>query len=241
METVEQGRGVGLQLAGRAVPVEGLVFDFDGVLVDSDELHWRAYRRAFAAEGIVFSLAEYVSGAKGRARAAVIERFGPDLDDAARTRVAQAKTDEAHRLVTAGLLEPVAGAVAFVRAVRDRGLRCGVASTSVIAPVALQQMGIAGLFDCICAKGPGDRAKPHPDIFLRAFSLLDRSAARCLVVEDTVVGARAALRAGAPVVIRGGESEWRDEPMRSALEGFFSDYPELHRRLGWGALAEEAA
>jgi beta-phosphoglucomutase-like phosphatase (HAD superfamily) len=71
--------------------------------------------------------------------------------------------------------------------------------------------------------------------------MLDRSAARCLVVEDTVVGARAALRAGAPVVIRGRESEWVDDAMRSDLEGFFDDYPELHRRLGWGTLAEEAA
>lgn len=219
-------------------PIDGLIFDFDGVLVDSDPLHAEAYRRAFEAHGIRMSLADYVERAKGLGRSEVVALFGAELGPREREDVARIKTLEAQRLIREGGLAPVEAVIPFLRSARARGFACAVASTSEIAGFAVESLGLTALFDCVCAKRPEDRAKPHPDVFLRAIAGLDRTPARCLVVEDTPIGVRAARAAGAQVVVRGCEADWTDGPHAQDVLGYFSCYRALHRAFGWGPLEE---
>lgn len=213
-----------------------IVFDFDGVLVESDDLHCEAYRRAFSPHGIEFGLREYLAGAKGHGRAAVVDQFGASLGQEARRDVAGAKAVEARKLVEEGRLELVPGARRFIESARSRGLRCAVASTSVLAPFALEVLGCAGDFDTICATRKGERPKPHPDVYLRAFRELEEEPTRCLVIEDTPVGATAGREAGAPVAIRGDVSDWSSEPILAEISDFFVRFASLHEALGWGVL-----
>ncbi|MCP4006200.1 MAG: HAD-IA family hydrolase [bacterium] len=220
--------------------VDRLVFDFDGVLADSDDVHWQAYRLAFEPYGIPFTREDYVESAKGYGRREVVAAFGASLDPLEREDVAQAKTDEAKQLVRAGELKPAEGAIHFIRAARARGILSAVASTSEIAALAVEAMGMTSLFECICAKRAEDRPKPHPDVFLRAFAELERSAERCLVIEDTPTGVRAALAASAAVVVRGRAEEWSDEALRGEISSFFVDFGALHAQLGWGPMESVA-
>lgn len=221
--------------------IEALIFDFDGVIVDSDPLHAEAYRRAFARQGIAVTEQDYVERAKGRGRSEVIELFGRELAAEARAEVARVKTLEALELVRAGGLEPVASVVAFLRAVRSRGLPCAVASTSEIADFAVEALGLSPLFDAVCARRRSDRSKPHPDVFERATRALGRPPERCLVVEDTPVGVRAARAAGMPVVVRGPRADVWSGPLEREVHLFFDDYAALHRWLGWGPLPRAEA
>lgn len=227
--------------AVRLPPIEGLVFDFDGVLVDSDALHAEAYRRAFARHGIELTEKDYVEHAKGRGRGEVVAFFGAALPADARAEVAQVKTLEARALIEEGGLEPVESVVAFLHAARARRLPCAVASTSEIAGFAVEALGLARFFDVVCARRPADRAKPHPDVFERAIRSLGRRPESCLVVEDTPVGVRAARAARAPVVVRGPRTDaWPASIAREVLF-CFDDYAELHLRLGWGPLPRSEA
>ena len=111
-----------------------------------------------------------------------------------------------------------------------------MASTSEAAGFAVTALGLAEFFDCVCGKGEGDRPKPHPDVFLNALRKLGMSADRCLVVEDTPVGAQAALRAGTQVIVRAADPLAGQE-FPDGVIGTFATYAELHAGLGWGPLA----
>jgi HAD superfamily hydrolase (TIGR01509 family) len=229
-------------LSSRAYPFEGaiesIVFDFDGVLVDSDELHWRAYHEALADYGVAFSLEDYRERAKGRDRGSVIELFCSHLGEAERQRIAEAKGEAARQLLASGCVGPVEGAVEFVRSARDRGLPCAVASTSEIAGFAVEALGLADLFDCVAAKQRSDRPKPHPDVFLRALRGLGMPAQTCLAIEDTAVGARAARNAGLQVIVRWLAEACAGQESPQDVLGCFETYAELHAGLGWGCLGE---
>ncbi|MEZ4334241.1 MAG: HAD family phosphatase [Myxococcota bacterium] len=220
----------------RLPPIECLIFDFDGVIVDSDPLHAEAYRRAFARHGIDMNEKDYVERAKGRGRGEVVALIGSALSDAARADVARVKTREARALIEEGGLAPVDSVVAFLRAARARQLPLAVASTSEIAGIAVEALGLTPLFDVVCARRAADRAKPHPDVFERAIHSLGRRSESCLVVEDTPVGVRAARACGAPVVVRGPRTDAWPAPIARDVLFFFDDYAQLHHRLGWGRL-----
>ena len=216
--------------------LDALIFDFDGVLVDSDELHWEAYRRAFAAFEIDFRLADYVERAKGHGRDVVVGKFAGSLPAEDRAEIARLKASHAEQIVSEGELHPVAGVRPFLESARSRGLLCAVASTSVLAPIAVEAIGLAGAFDAVCARLPEERSKPAPDIFLRSFASVNARADRCLVIEDTPTGVRAGLSAGASVVVRGCEADWAEEADAPKLAGIFETFDDLHERLGWGRL-----
>lgn len=216
---------------------DSLVFDFDGVIVDSDQLHWRAYQRAFDRVGIEFGFEDYLDGAKGRGREQVVTSFGASLDPMERADVAQTKGEEVRRLLCeGGVLKPVDGVVDFLRSARARGFSLAVASTSETAGLAIDKLGLDGYFDCVCSKGDGDRSKPHPDVFLRAFDCIGATPDRCLVIEDTPTGVRAARSAGAAVIVRGESADWPEQGIVGQVQAFFDSFERLHSAFGWGSL-----
>ena len=220
---------------------DSLVFDFDGVIVDSDRLHWRAYQLAFDRVGIPFAFEEYLEGAKGRGREEVVASFGASLDPLESIDVAQSKGEEVRRLIReGGVLKPVDGVIEFLRAARARGFSLAVASTSETADLAVDALGLGRFFDCVCAKRRRERSKPHPDVFLRAFDGLGTTPDRCLVIEDTQTGVRAARAAGAAVVVRGSASDWPEQGISREVEAFFDSFDALHSALGWGSLRGSA-
>jgi len=213
-----------------------IVFDFDGVIADSDTLHWEAYRRALARHGIAFSLEDYVREAKGRGRSEVIERFAGDLQTEAKSDVARVKSEEAQKLVQEGELTPLPGCIAFLESAAARGLTLAVASTSVITPTAIERMGLGRYFEAICAKRADERAKPHPDVFRRAFREIGVAPECGLVVEDTPTGAEAGLSLGAAVVGLGELGGWDEAHLRDRLTAIVPDFATLHAALDWGPL-----
>jgi HAD superfamily hydrolase (TIGR01509 family) len=152
--------------------------------------------------------------------------------------VAEEKGQATKRLLASGAVRPVEGVVEFVRSVRARSLPCAVASTSEIAAFGVEALGIADLFDCICAKQETDRPKPYPDIFLRALRELGMPAQSCLIIEDTAVGVRAARNAGVQVIVRWVESEPAGQTAPEDVLGSFATYAALHEGLGWGPMED---
>jgi len=178
------------------VSLQAVVFDLDGVLMESTPWHAQAYREVLAGAGVSgFSYARF-AGMRTRDVMEVINREEARGWDAARIgELSAAKTGRALELIQAN--RPlVPGCVELVRGLADR-YRVGLASSASRESVAwfLKASGLE--FGVVLTGGDVKEAKPSPEIYLRAIEALGGGEA--LVVEDAVAGVRAGRAAGARV------------------------------------------
>jgi HAD superfamily hydrolase (TIGR01509 family) len=172
----------------------------DGVLCDSEPFIYEASRRMFAETYGVDPTKEdfypFVGAGEDRFIGGVAEKYGIRLD-AERDK---ARTYAIYLEIIRGKLQPLAGAVEFVRQCRERGLRIAVASAADAVKVNgnLRQISLtAEMFDAVLTGNDVRRKKPDPEIFLAAAARLGLPAEDCLVIEDAPNGLRAGKSAGA--------------------------------------------
>ena len=179
--------------------IRAVVFDLDGVLVDTERLHWQAYRAVLAELGVDMGLEEY-------RRHFIAEGGGPEY--ACRAYRLAVTPDELRdrkapgylALIAAGAPPRPGAAEALARLHPD--FRLAVATNASRAEVrsVLSRLANAALLDVTIARDDYVRAKPAPDAYLAAAAALGLPPVECVVVEDTARGVRAARAAGMPVV-----------------------------------------
>ena len=183
---------------------DAIIFDCDGVLVDSEVLAIRGERAALEALGLSYTPEEYVRRFVGLHDAAFFDQLkedhrarlqrepSPDFEE----RVLDGRRREMHALTV------IPGAGAALVAAKERFGRTAVASSAraMFLESKLKRMGLFDLAaphvysaDLVAA------GKPAPDIFLYAARKIGTSPARCLVLEDSVNGVKAGLAAGMTV------------------------------------------
>ena len=179
--------------------LQGVVFDMDGVLVDSEPFIAEAAIRMFAEKGASVRPEEFrpfVGTGEDRFLGGVAEARGIPFD-APRDK---ARTYAIYLDLIPGRLHPLPGVRDFVAECRRRGLKLAVASSADAIKVEgnLRELGLpASTFDAVVDGSQVARKKPHPDIFLEAIRRLGLDPASCLVIEDAIAGVAAAKAAGA--------------------------------------------
>ena len=183
---------------------KAIIFDMDGVLTDSEWFIAEAGRRMFLeTHGIEVShkdFSPFVGHGENRFLGGVAEKYGIAIDierDKARTYAIYAE-------IVKGKLEPLPGAVEFVRQCREMGLKTALAtSTDYIKMMAsLREIGLASeetenaFFDAMVNGLDVRRRKPFPDIFLEAARRINIAPENCWVIEDSPGGIQAAKAAG---------------------------------------------
>lgn len=177
----------------------GLIFDLDGVLVDSEPLHLEAARAVLARHGGWVTEEEnraFVGRPEEDFWATFAPRFGIDApwEDLLRQRIEafRALLGEGRRV------DPLPGVLDAVEAARTRGIRLAVASSSPRALVEplLEAAGLRPFFPVVLSAEDVRRPKPDPEIYRLAARRLGVRPARAVVVEDSEAGAEAALAAG---------------------------------------------
>jgi HAD superfamily hydrolase (TIGR01509 family) len=205
--------------------IQAVIFDLDGVLVDSEPAHHAATQRLIAPGTV--SDEEY-----GRFVGASVEWFAEWVRDRfaleATVEEVIARYDE---LVTEQLqalkLQPLDGAVELLDAIRARELPVAVASQSQPRWVftTLDGAGLVPHIDIVVSADAVTRAKPDPDIYFHTATLLDVSAKACLVVEDSIPGVQAANAAGMFVVqTRQASSAVEPQPGANEVIGSLRDF-----------------
>lgn len=199
------------QLIRRAA---ALIFDVDGTLAETEELHRQAFNHAFARHGLdwqwdraVYKDLLRVTGGKERMRA-YHGRLGiapplPDEDIAALHRI---KTAYYAELIETGCCPLRPGVIELLDAAKARGQRLAIATTTSHGNIdALLSRGLGGRwaseFDAIVAGDDVRHKKPASDVYLKTLARLKLGAADCVAIEDSANGLIAAARAGIPVLI----------------------------------------
>jgi beta-phosphoglucomutase len=176
------------------------IFDLDGVLADSATAHYAAWRRLADELGIAFTSHDN-EALKGVDRMGSLRHIlalgGQSRPEAEMLALATRKNgyylDAVTHMSPADLLP---GAETLVRAAKAAGLACAVASASRNAPLLLDRLGIAPLFDFVADAGAIAEGKPAPDIFLACATALGVAPADCIGFEDAVAGIEAIRAAG---------------------------------------------
>ena len=175
-----------------------VLWDLDGTLVDSGELHWIAWRDAMAAEGVTITPAMF-EATFGWKNDPILRRWlGDDTPDERKRRVADGKERAYRTALRAAGLTPLPGAREWVERLHAEGWKQAICSSAPRENIeaVLDVTGLGHDFEVIVAAEDVTLGKPDPQVFLLGAEKLGVPATRAIVVEDAEAGVEAARRAG---------------------------------------------
>ncbi len=206
------------------MPLAGVIFDLDGVLVDTVPAHYSAWRRMFLDEGYAFDEEVYHQKVDGRPRfdgaRAVMVDATPERVWAACAR----KNEYFREAIERGEFNVFPTSVAFVEECQRSGLKLAAASSSENVRLILGKVGLLDRFDAVVGGRDVAVGKPDPSIFFTAADRMRLPAADCIVVEDAVSGVAAAKSGGFYCV---GVARGADRSRLGAADLVVSDLGEL--------------
>ena len=179
--------------------IKAIVFDMDGVLIDSEPIYFRADEKLFASLGIPFGEKEVaaMTGANNLVIAGYITDWHPHLAPR-RDEIAALYENALYEGLRAEATGLIHGAYDWIVRARQSGLMVAIGSSSsnrMVYHVA-DAYGLTPLMDAIVTGEMVERGKPNPDIYLRVCEQLALPPGDCIVIEDSPNGLRAGRAAG---------------------------------------------
>ena len=189
-------------------PLKAVIFDCDGVLVDTEPLHYRAFQEVLTPLGLAHTFEHYLDHYIGfDDRDAFLEAFREGdraIDEATLTRLIHTKEQSLQIIIRHGI-PSFPGVITLVRELAARRIPLAVASGALRHEVEtfIEVLGLTGLFSVIVAADDVKKSKPDPETYLKVLErfcllgVLEASQARsCVAIEDTPAGIQAAKGAG---------------------------------------------
>jgi len=186
------------------VRIEAVIFDMDGVLIDAKEWHYEALNRALEYFGYTISRADHLSTFDGLPTRRKLEMLSQErglprgLHGFLNELKQQYTVDQVHLKCRPVFVHEYA-----LSNLKARGYKLGLGSNSIRSTVELMmtKSNLAGYLDVMVSNEDVARAKPHPDIYLKAAEELGVAPERCLVIEDNANGIKAAEAAGCRLLV----------------------------------------
>jgi beta-phosphoglucomutase family hydrolase len=185
------------------MPLSAVLFDFDGVVIDSHEAHGRSWFALAAELGHELSQETFHS-TFGQRNESILPFLGwAEEGDKERIQLLGDRKEGLYReILRAEGIEPLPGVVALLEDLKANGIPCAIGTSTPRPNVecVLELTGLAGYFQDIAASEDVSRGKPDPEVFLKAAAKLGADPASCVVIEDAQVGLRAARAGGMKAV-----------------------------------------
>lgn len=183
---------------------KGLLFDLDGVIVDTAKYHYLAWKSLADELGIPFTEQdnERLKGVSRMASFEIILEIGGRKMSEAEKELNCTKKNELYVSYIKRLTvdEILPGVRDFLTGARTAGYKIALGSASKNSSLILDRLGIAGLFDALVDGTKVSKAKPDPEVFLRGAQELGLTPEACVVFEDAAAGVQAAHNAGMKAV-----------------------------------------
>ncbi|MBQ3584891.1 MAG: HAD family phosphatase [Lachnospiraceae bacterium] len=178
--------------------LKAIIFDMDGVLVDSEPVHMEAFKRLAEGLGIAFERDYYLQFV-GSTTDHMWNKVIADYDLKLSKDELMELSNQYVREINGEAGYPVmAGAAELIRKLADSDLKLAVASSSGMERIesTLDKLGVKPLFDGVVSGMQVANPKPAPDTFLAAATMLGVNPDECIVIEDSLNGMKAAKHAG---------------------------------------------
>ncbi|OUO56868.1 HAD family hydrolase [Candidatus Avelusimicrobium gallicola] len=175
-----------------------VIFDMDGLLFDTEPIYFECYKKAAAEDGLNFTYELFescVGISREEAARFILQHFGPQTD----MQKLHVRTGEIFEeyLANDGEIRFRPGAKQAVEFFYNRGLKVALASSNITRWVMflLEKKGIKKYFSSVTTSDDVFRPKPDPEVYLKTAQKLGVDVSECLVFEDSVAGATAAISA----------------------------------------------
>jgi beta-phosphoglucomutase family hydrolase len=199
--------------------LKAVIFDLDGVIIDSEPFHWEVNKKIFRDLGIDIS-----SEAYGNYIGVSNTNMWTELKE--KHRLPQSVNQLTALQVSGNIdfmqrqdIKPIDGVLALIDNLSRENVAIGLASSSpyTVINIVLSAFGIKRSFDAIVSGEDFQNGKPAPDIFLKAAELLNVSPQCCVVIEDSAHGVAAALAAGMKCIGLAGDNSGGQDLTKATL------------------------
>ena len=182
--------------------IKAVIFDLDGVLTDTAEYHYRAWKRLADELGVPFDRQrnEALRGVSRRRSLELLLDGRPATEEQIQEWMARKNTYYQELIQQLTPRDILPGGLDLLKACREAGLKVAIASVSRNASTVVERLGLAPLLDALIDGHANVRPKPAPDLFLKAAEAIGVPPEACVVVEDAAAGIEAARAAGMRVV-----------------------------------------
>lgn len=176
--------------------IQAVIWDLDGVIIDSAEEHRQAWQRMAREEGLAMSDADFWATFGKRNDDIITLLWGP-MPPESITALAD-KKEAYFREIIRQTAKPLPGSIELMRGLHEAGFKQALASSAPPENIALiaEALGLNQYLTALVSGETVPRGKPAPDIFLKAAQELAAVPAVCLVIEDAIAGVQAAHAAG---------------------------------------------
>jgi beta-phosphoglucomutase len=215
------------------------IFDLDGVVVDTTKYHFMAWKRLAEDLGIRFTLQdnERLKGVSRMASLEIILEIGEkQFTQSEKLDMAALKNKwyvEYISRMTPDEILP--GTLEIINELKRNNIRIALGSASKNTPMILERVGINNLFDAVADGNNVHKAKPDPEVFIKAAEMVDVVKERCAVFEDASAGVEAALTAGMICIGIGEKNVLKDAHLiiKGLYEMDLNKLTDLEKRLGY--------
>ncbi len=176
--------------------LEAVLWDMDGVIADTADYHYSAWRDVFKKRGVAFSKADFMRHFGQRHDTIIKFALGDKLSPEEMNAITEKKQSLYRRRVSKNIV-PLPGAIKLIKSLNKNKIKTAIASSAVSKniDVILQGLGIENNFQAIAFGTEVAEGKPSPQIFQLAAKKLGVKPENCVVIEDAIAGVAAAKRA----------------------------------------------
>jgi beta-phosphoglucomutase family hydrolase len=174
-----------------------ILWDMDGVIVDSSSFHFAAWQEAFAERGIKFARQDFTKLFGTRNDFIIGRIMGRELPERD-VKIMVREKEEIFRREATGNIKSFPGAVKLLNAIKRGNFKLGLVSSAPKENIdlVLRELNLNGIFDCVVFGQEVSESKPSPQIYLLAARKLEVAPSDCVVIEDSPLGVKAAKTAG---------------------------------------------
>lgn len=189
-------------MSATAAPPFGAIFDWDGVVIDSAQLHEQSWHRLAGELGTTIAPGSFKRGFGMKSAHIIQEIHGWSREPDEIARLTDRKEALYREIVADAEIAPLPGVVEWLARLAEAEVPCAVASSThrLNIDAVLARLGLEQAFSAIISAEDVTHGKPHPEVFTRAADRLGVARTRCVVFEDAHVGIEAAHVAGMKVV-----------------------------------------